>query len=289
LKKRSKKLLTCCRGPAGSARKRLKVFCFFFSKKNILLQLGLCLSSAPAIATPDAALFSWQQHPGAQLPLATTVRDEAGRSTTLGNLIGPTPVVLDLGYYHCPSLCGVVRADLFNAIAASGLAPGRDFSVLAVSIDPAETPEDAASARAADLKASPAIAAASLHYITAPEAGIRAIAGAIGFRQSWDAQYKQFIHPAGLVVLTRGGAVSSYLLGAGFTGGDLRAAVLRAGDGGIAQAALPILLVCFHFDSTTGRYTLAIVKLLRLLGILTILVIGGLLIVLNRAAPRVRG
>jgi protein SCO1/2 len=79
------------------------------------------------------------------------------------------------------------------------------------------------------------------------------------------------------------------LLGAGFTGGDLRAAVLRAGDGGIAQAALPILLVCFHFDSTTGRYTLAIVKLLRLLGILTIVVIGGLLIVLNRTKSRLRG
>jgi protein SCO1/2 len=256
---------------------------------KLAILLALVLAPAAAVATPDAALFSWQQHPGAQVKLATGVRDEAGRMTTLGTLMGRMPVVLDLGYYHCPSLCGVVRADLFNAIAASGLTPGTDFSVLAVSIDPAETPEDAASAKAADLKASPAIPAASLHYLTAPEAGIKAIAGTIGFRQSWDPQYKQFIHPAGLVVLTKGGAVSSYLLGAGFTGGDLRAAVLRAGDGGIAQAALPILLVCFHFDSTTGRYTLAIVKLLRLLGLLTILVIGGLLIVLTRAAPRVRG
>jgi protein SCO1/2 len=244
---------------------------------KLAILLALVLAPAAAVATPDAALFSWQQHPGAQVKLATGVRDEAGRMTTLGTLMGRMPVVLDLGYYHCPSLCGVVRADLFNAIAASGLTPGTDFSVLAVSIDPAETPEDAA------------IPAASLHYLTAPEAGIKAIAGTIGFRQSWDPQYKQFIHPAGLVVLTKGGAVSSYLLGAGFTGGDLRAAVLRAGDGGIAQAALPILLVCFHFDSTTGRYTLAIVKLLRLLGLLTILVIGGLLIVLTRAAPRVRG
>ena len=288
MKKRSKKLFTCCRGLAGNARERIKVFWFFFSKKNILSFLFF-LSPSTALATPNAALFSWQQHPGAQVPLATAVRDEAGHDTTLGNIIGSHPVVLDLGYYHCPSLCGVVRADLFNAIATSGLVPGKDFSVLAVSIDPAETPADAAGAKAADLHASPSIPPTALHYVTAAQAGITAIAGAIGFRERWDPQYKQFIHPAGLVILTKGGAVSSYLLGAGFTGGDLRAAVLRAGDGGIAQAALPILLVCFHFDSTTGRYTLAIVKLLRLLGILTIVVIGGLLIVLNRTKSRLRG
>jgi protein SCO1/2 len=76
--------------------------------------------------------------------------------------------------------------------------------------------------------------------------------------------------------------VSSYLLGVGYSAGDMRAAVLRAGDGGIAQAALPILLLCFHFDPNTGRYTLAIVKLLKLLAAITIVTIGGLLFLLSR-------
>ncbi len=245
----------------------------------ILLAL---LANLPAAASPDPSLFSWQQHRGAQLSPAIALRNAQGRPVTLASLLGATPLILDLDYYHCPSLCGVVRADLMHAMQTSGLTPGRDFAVLSLSIDPAETPSDAARAKATDLGPFPAMPSTAIHYLTAPAASIAAIASAVGFRARWDPLYKQFLHPAGIVVLTKSGQVSAYLLGVGYTGGDLRAALLRAGDGGIAEAALPVLLLCFHFDSTTGHYTLEVIKLLRLLGVLTLLVIGGLLLVLTR-------
>ncbi len=237
-------------------------------------------AAAQASAGPDG--FAWDQHPGVQVPLETVLRDEAGRQAPLVSALGGTPAILDLGYFHCPSLCGVTRADLFTALQAGGLSPGQDVSVVAVSIDPAEQPADAAAAKRADLAALPPAWSRGVHYLTAAPAGIAALAQAVGFRASWDARFKQFMHPAGIVVLTRTGKISSYLLGVGYTAGDMRAAVLRAGDGGIARAALPILLLCFHFDSTTGRYTLAVMKLLRLLGALTVVTIGGLFLVLKR-------
>ncbi len=249
--------------------------------KRVALLLALLLPAA-AQAGPDTDGFAWRQHPGAQVPVDTVLRDEAGRQAPLVSALGGTPAILDLGYFHCPSLCGVTRADLFAALLAGGLSPGRDVSVIAVSIDPAERPGDAAIAKRADLAQLPPAWLAGAHYLTAAPAGIAALARSVGFQASWDARFKQFMHPAGIVLLTRTGKISSYLLGVGYTPGDMRAAVLRAGDGGIAQAALPILLLCFHFDSTTGRYTLAVMKLLRLLGGLTVVVIGGLVWVLKR-------
>ena len=243
---------------------------------------------APARAT-DASGLAWQQHPGVQLDLGTPVRDEAGRSTRIGGVVGPAPVILDIGYFHCPSLCGVARSDLYGALQGSGLRPGQDYTLVSLSIDPAETPADAARARQADLAQAPFMHAADVHYLTAPAPSISAIAGQAGFHARYDPRFKQFVHPAGLVILTGQGVVSGYLLGVGYRAGDLRAAVLRASGGGIAEAALPVLLLCFHFDSTTGRYTLAIEKLLRLAAALTILTVGGLLLVLHRKRPRWSG
>ena len=98
---------------------------------------------------------------------------------------------------------------------------------------------------------------------------------AVGFHARFDADTKQFLHPAGLVFLSPSGTVSGYLLGVGYQAGDLRAGLVRARTGGIARAVLPVLLLCFHFDPTTGRYTLAIMRLIQVGGALRVLVVGG--------------
>lgn len=238
---------------------------------------------AVARAEDDVQAYAWQQRPGAALPLATALRDEAGRDVALGQAFGGPPVVLDLGYYHCPTLCGVVRGDLVAALVASGLAPGVDYRLAALSIDPAEGPDDAARAKSADLAQAGLADGAAWQYLTGSAPAIAAVAEAVGFRSRFDPELKQFLHPTGLVVLTGDGRVSSYLLGVGHSGGDLRAAVLRAGAGGVAQASLPVLLLCFHFDPATGRYTLAIEKVLRVMAVLTVLTLGGVLVVLHRS------
>lgn len=257
-------------------------------RDGIRLLAMLAMVSAPGLcrAAPyDTHDFAWSMARGAQVPMQSVLRDEAGRDITLAAAAAGRPVILDIGYYKCALLCGVVRADLLAALEASGLAGGHDYALLSVSIDPAETPRDAAAAKLADLARAPSASAADWHYLTGPARGVAAVTSVVGFHARYDADLKQFLHPTGLVLLTKAGIVSGYLLGVGYSGGDLRAAVLRAGKGGIAQAALPILLLCFHFDSTTGRYTLAIEKVLRLMGIVTVLTLGGFLLALHRHRP----
>jgi protein SCO1/2 len=232
------------------------------------------LLSGIAAAPADLGDFIYDQHPGALVPRDVAFRNAGGRVTTIGEAQDGRPAVLALGYFHCPNLCGLVRADLYDALARSGLAPGT-YSVIALSIDPAETSADAAEAARADAARFPRAKVAQ--YFTGDAAAIRSVAEAVGFRNRFDAASKQFLHPAGLVLLTPAGAVSGYLLGLGYKPGELGLGIARAGGGGIAGVASPVLLLCFHFDPTTGRYTLAVLKLLKLAAGLTILVLGCVL------------
>jgi protein SCO1/2 len=250
-----------------------------------LLVLLLALAS-PAVAAEDLASFAFEQRPGAMLPRGARFLDEAGRSVTLQGS-DTRPIILALGYFNCPNLCGVVRDDLFNALAHSGLRTPADYDLVALSIDPDERPADATRAKADDLTRYPTPGAATgWHFLTGRSADVAAVEQAVGFRAKFDPALKQFLHPAGLVILTPAGAVSSYLLGVGYEPGDLRAGVARAASGEIGQVASPILLLCFHYDAATGRYTLAIMKILRLAAGLTVVTLLGALLLAHRSKGR---
>ena len=243
-----------------------------------LLALLICLLLPVATrAASNLSDFAFQQHPGDQVPMDVPLQDAAGHAVRLRDAMAGRPAILVLGYLHCPNLCGLVRDDVFHALSQSGLQP-KQYSLLVLSIDPAETTADAAVAKRQDLALYPLPGAdADWHYLTGPANSLHQIADAVGFRYRYDPLLKQFLHPAGLVFLNTAGRVSGYLLGLGYSPGDLALGVTRAGNGGIEQAATPILLLCFHFDPTTGRYTLAITKVLQLAGLLTVLTLGGLI------------
>lgn len=254
-----------------------------------LLIALLLLTPGFAIAAPASDLrdFAYQQKPGSQLPLHAEFRDETGRSVSLSSLLDGKPLVLALVYFHCPNLCGVVRADLFTALGKTGMTAGRDYTLVALSIDPSETSTDAQTTKADDLShfGTPG-ALTGWHFLTGSADAVQSVADAVGFRDRFDPKLKQFLHPAGIVFVTPAGIVSSYLLGVGYKPGDVRLGVTRAKAGTIAAAALPVLLLCFHYDPQTGRYTLAIMKLLRLAGLITVVTVAGTLFLAFRRERR---
>ena len=241
------------------------------------IAIGAVLASSPlgVAAADETADYAFVQKPGSQLPLDVLVHASDGQLLRLGALFAGRPVIFALGYFHCPSLCGVVRDDLFEALRHSGLATPSDYSLVIMSIDPAEGTADAASALADDLERYPTPgAAAGWHFVTGDSSAIGAAAEAVGFQSRYDTHLRQFLHPAGVVILSPDGRVSGYVMGVGYNGGDLGGAVTLASSGGIAKAAMPILMLCFHYDAVTGRYSLAIVKVLRLAGAVAVLMIG---------------
>jgi len=243
-----------------------------------MLALLVCLSSpVGARAAADLSDFGFHQRPGALVPMDAVFHDETGRPLRFGDLIDGQPVILALGYFHCPNLCGIVRADLFDALGASGLRADQ-YSLIALSIDPAETSSDAATAKREDMARYPVTGADhAWHYLTGSQAAVQRVAEAVGFSNRYDAVLKQFLHPTGLVFLAPAGRVSGYLLGVGYSPGDLTSGVARARSGAVGQAAVPVLLLCFHFDPSTGRYTLAVTKVLQIAGLFTVLTVGGMI------------
>jgi protein SCO1/2 len=242
----------------------------------LLLAMPLAARAAPP---PDVSGIGFTPHPGAQLPMNARFRDEHGRDVRLGALLGDRPAILAPVYYHCPNLCGVVRDDLFHALALTGLKTPADYQLLVFSIDPHETSADAARAKAEDLARLPTAGAdRGWHFLTGGESAIRAVSDAVGYTARWDDRLKQYLHPTGIVFIGNSGRISSYLLGVGYRPGDVYTGILRARAGGIAHDVLPILLLCFHFDPTTGRYTLAIMRVLAIMAGLFALTLGSLLV-----------
>jgi protein SCO1/2 len=251
----------------------------------LLLFAPACAVAAPPL---DLSEFAYEQKLGNRLPVHLAFREENGRELRLADLLVGKPLILALGYFHCPNLCGVARADLFDALGKSGMVAGRDYGVIVLSIDPAETSADAKAAKAEDLsRYSLPGAQEGAHFLTGSAQDIEALAGAVGFRNRFDPELKQFIHPAGIVFATPTGVVSSYLLGVGYDPTDVRLGVTRAGLGSLAPLAMPVLLLCYHYDAQTGRYTPAVMNIMRLGASVTFAAVAaGLLVAFRRERRR---
>ena len=224
---------------------------------------------------------------GAILPLDRHFQNERGQTVDLRSAINGQPTFLILGYYACPSLCGLVRDDTLSAISRASLVAGRDYRLVFLSIDPAETPDLAAKAKTSDLERYPAPGAATAWaFLTGHQPDIDTVENAVGFHARYSVALKQFLHPAGLVVLSPDGRVSTYLLGVGFTPDTIEKAVGVARAGRVERSDNPVLLLCFHYDASVGRYSLDIMKTLRLAGVMTILGIAALVWLARRHGRR---
>jgi protein SCO1/2 len=238
----------------------------------------LMLAVAPVGAVTPGDL-GYREQIGAQVPTDAGLRDEHGAHVRLADVAGGRPVVLELVYYHCPNLCGVVLADLLTALHETGSQAGRDYSLVALSIDPNETPADAAASKQQHIAAFPSPGAElGWHFLTGDAAALGAVERAVGFRAHYDAVEKQFWHPAGIVMLTPQGKVSNYLLGVGYRASDLRQSISDARLQRLAEPASPILLLCFHIDPATGRLTLAVTRLVQAAAVISVLGISLLML-----------
>jgi protein SCO1/2 len=192
-------------------------------------------------------------------------------------------------YYRCTMLCPIVLDAVMRPLKALPFQPGREFTIVTVSIDPRETPEQAARKQQEVLaRAEQPIAPAGWRFLTGDQAAIAGLTDAVGFRYRYDAHQDEYAHAAGLVLLTADGRVSGYHYGVDIAPRDLRLGLVQAAEGKIGSAVDQVLLLCYHYDPVTGRYTLAIQNVMRVAGSATVLGLGVLLLVLLRRERRLR-
>jgi protein SCO1/2 len=230
--------------------------------------LLFALTSAALWAQKPAILSrsGIDQKPGAQAPLDLAFTDESGQPVTLRKFSGK-PIVLALVYYQCPSLCNMVLSGLLRSAKPLSLTAGEDFEIVAVSFDPRDTNELAAAKKQSYLKS---YARGDWHFLTGNEVSTKALAAAVGFHYSFDTMTNQYAHSASLIVLTPEGKVARYLYGIEYPPRDLKLALVEASDRRIATISDQVLLYCFHYDPSTGKYGFLIMSVLRAMALATL-------------------
>jgi protein SCO1/2 len=217
------------------------------------------LSASRASAPPDAAELAFRPHPAAQLPLATQFKDENGRTVDLGDYFSKSPVILVLDYLRCTSLCSVMLRNIVESLDALPLAAGRDYQLVAISIDPRDTPADATEAKAKYLPLLTQVgAAAGLHFLTASATSAQQVADVMGFPYRYDKLIDAYIHPAGFIVATPAGAISRTIEGVAVAPKELIAAFADAQQDKSPGLLTRIVLFCHVQGAALGRFTVPV-------------------------------
>lgn len=228
------------------------------------------------------------EHPDAQIPLDLAFRDATGERVTLKEFFdGTRPVILTMNYSNCPMLCSLQLNGLLEGLQGLEWDLGENFQMITVSIDPKESPERAALTKQKYLKmyGRPGVGD-GWHMLTGNEENIRKLAGTVGFGYSFVEDTGEYAHAAVTFILTPDGRVSRYLYGIEYDPQTLRLSLVEAADGKVGSTFDQFLLTCFHYDATKGRYGPAAVKIMRMGALVTVVVLGGALLMFWRSDIR---
>lgn len=228
-----------------------------------------------------------EQKLNAPVPLDLVFRDESGQSIPLRTYFGEKPVVLEMVYFTCPSLCPMSMHESVVSLKRVSLVPGLDYNVVIVSFDPSDTPAMAVQKKTMyEKEFGRAGFNSGFHFLTGTQDSIAKLASAIGFGYRYDSATKQFIHAAGIMVATPDGKMSRYFYGIDYSPTDLRMALSDASLHKISSPVDYVLQFCFHYDPTQGKYSLAIINILKVAGGLTVLLLAGLIFLLMRTTNK---
>ena len=278
------------------------VACIFFVASSVLAQAPPGPSSPlygarPETGNPSTGLppalrdVRIEQKLDQQLPLDLVFRDESGQEVKLGQYFGTKPVVLSLVYYDCPMLCTQVLNGMVTSFRVLPFQIGKEFDVVTVSFDPRETSELATNKKKVYVNYLPekmrAGASSGWHFLTGDAANIEKLTQAVGFHYHYDEATKQFAHASAIMLTTPGGKLSRYFYGIDYPARYLRLGLIESSENKIGSPVDQLLLYCYHYDPATGKYGAAVMRIVRIAGVITMLGILAMLFLLKPRSPRV--
>jgi protein SCO1/2 len=253
------------------------------NSRRLLICLLLVLPAGHAPALTEG--IGIEPRIGQALPADMPFTDETGTAVRLGDYFHKGPALLVPVWFGCRKMCSLTLSSLAQSLRM--LEAERGTPVIAVSIDADEGPEDGLQQRNSLQRRYPTLDIGQRwHFLTAPAEVIQNLSKYTGFHFRYSEQLHQYLHPVAILVLSPAGSISSYLFGVDHQPEQLRERLRQAGAGEVEPAPLhPLLLLCYRYDDATGRYTLSILKILRLCAALSVALLAGF-IVLSRYRER---
>lgn len=226
---------------------------------------------------------------GRQAAIDAAFTDHNGKAVRLRDYLkdGKRPVLLTLNYYRCTTLCSIQLNILVKALRKMEWAPGENFRLVTVSIDHREKPSLARGKRKSyldQLKRGDV----DWSFLVGQEGEIRKLARSVGFGYRYDEDQDQWAHPAAAIFISPQGKIVRYIYGLEFSAQDLKFAIMEAAEGRVGSTVDRLILSCFHYDATLGRYGPFAFGIMRLGGGATVLIFGAFLAIFWRRERRKR-
>lgn len=254
--------------------------------KIFALAIAVCVAAAvPEYAASSLNLpkqlqgVGIDQHLNGAVPLDASFTDQDGNPVQLKKYFGAKPVLFAPVYFTCPMLCDQILGGLVAGLRPLSLKPGRDFEIVAMSFNPADTTADAKRKRDQFSHSYSSRAGTDgWNFLTGPQASIDRVTKAIGFRYHWDAAHNMFVHASGIMIMTPEGRLARYFYGVEFEPKDLKLGLIEASHNRIGSAVDQILLFCYHYDPTTGKYGAVVINLLRIVAAIVLIALTLMLV-----------
>jgi len=211
------------------------------------------------------------------IPLDTPFKNELGANVTLRQFFQPgKPVILTLNYFRCPQLCTLTLNGMVDGLKEIEWAAGNEFQIVTISFNAAEGHDLAKVKKDAYLTQyrKPSVKD-GWHFLTGSQASIDAICEATGFGYRPDGK-GDFAHTSTIMFLTPEGKLSRYINEVKFEPRDLRFALIEASQGAIGSPMERFLLfMCYHYDPKSNSYAASAIKLMRMGGALTVVLMAA--------------
>lgn len=235
--------------------------------------------------------MSFDQKPGAQIPLDAEFKDEHGKTIRLGDYFGDRPVAIMFAFYRCKGSCLLEFAGALKSFRAMKVDDiGKTYEVVTIGIHPKETPDLALAKKQGYMADYNRPGTENgWHFLTGSEEQARKVADAVGFEYFYDAEKDMLVHPTGLIVATPGGKVSRYFIGTEYSAPFLRESILAAGVNEIGPVAQrTYFLGCFQVDPASGKTLIHVQRATQLMGVVTVIGLLSSILIMNRKYKRGR-
>ncbi len=240
------------------------------------------------IVEDEATLID--QRLGAFIAKDAIFRDSTGKEIRIADYLGRgQPLILNLQFYSCPSLCGPVLNGLISALESVPPTVGKDLAVLSVSFDHREKPELAAYKKKGILAVYDREGAGKgWHFLTSDQRNIRKLTESVGYGFRWNTTRMDFDHKAVMIFLSPSGKITRYLRGTAYDTSTFRLAIVEASEGTVGSVMDRFILSCYSYDPLTGTYSRIGPIAMATGGALTLAGLALLLFVLFRSDRRDR-
>ena len=251
--------------------------------------LILLFVSNPGFTQPglESTQIGIDEKLGEYVPLKTAFFDENADSVLLGDFINK-PTILAFVYYDCPGICTPLLNGLVDVLEKYDGLPGKDYSVVTISINELDNPVIATQKKKSYLASfRKEFPETEWHFLTGDTTSITAVTNAVGFR--YERKGKDFIHPGLLTILSPDGKIIRYLFGITFNQFDLKMAVTEALAGKPGPTIAKVLQYCFSYDPDGRTYAFNFLKVTGTLVLFFVLIFAVYLFFASKIRRKSKG